>query len=241
MVLQSATIIFNDSSSRLNRDLVDYLKRNLQAVIRKGSLVFQYKIVKPSDFDGLRRMGVKTLPAMIINNRPYIGVPNIIAEIRRRSKNNPITVQEKTDDETVRDFQMASLGDVKKDADGKFVLPAEQETDESKSLMDAFQREVQRRGAAAGHVNPDYGETMNHATRTPRNTEQDLDDHPQDNRRNTAYNTNPAPMYRPDNIDNPQMADALASLNAIGRNATDQDRQDDTMMAALLARMGGGD
>ncbi len=249
MALQAATLVFNDSASQFNKDLYDFLKRNLETAIRKGGLSFQFKIAKPSDLANLRQMNVKRLPAMLINNKPFVGVPNIIAEIRARVKNSRNLVPEKSDDEIVREFQIASLGNITKDAEGRLQVHDEPEQDESAALTAAFNREIQRRGATAGHgfADTEPGPRM---TRPPppnpsRTTDRDMGDddygvqNPPENNRQRQAQRPSRQEPRQDNLDNPDMADAFESLRSIGRNTSAEDAKDDEMMAALLGRMGG--
>lgn len=253
MALQSARIIFNDSQTQCNKDLTDYLKRNTEVAIRRGGLAFRFEIATPNDLIELRRMKVKKLPAMIINNMPYVGNQAIIAELQRCVKNSKRSVPVKTEEEIVREYHMHALGNITKDAEGRLKVHDEQERDETENLMSAFNREITRRGASAGHVpenddeDPEYNQRMHRPqpSRPARNTQQDMDDeepqqpqrrNPQD--RGNAFTT---PQQRPDNVVNPAMEDAFNSLKNISRNATADDARDDEMMAALLNRMGGGD
>ena len=246
MVLQAASIVFNDSASQFNKDLTDFLRRNLETAIRKGGLTFHFKIAKAADLAGLRQMGVKRLPAMIISGKPYVGVPDIIAEIRARVKNSRFEAAEKTEDEIVRDYQIQALGHITKDAEGRLQVHDEPERDDSQYMMAKFNREIQRRGAAAGHAadNDDLDGPPQRMQRPPpqpsRDVDRDMeeDDEPRRPAGRQAYA--PArPPARPDNLDNPNMGDAFESLQRIGRNATAEDAKDDEMMGALLARMGG--
>ncbi len=248
MVLQSASIVFNDSASQFNKDLTDFLSRNLETAIRKGGITFQFKIAKPADLAGLRQLGVKRLPAMLINNKPYVGVPDIIAEIRSRVKNSRQTAPEKSEDEVIRDYQMQALGNITTDKEGKFQIHDEPEKDDTEDLMSAFNREIQRRGAAAGHSSGGNNDDDEHprVRRPPpgqpsRTTDRDMggDDDDDDSPARQPAKRAPPPRQQPraDNIDNPDMSDAFESLKSIGRNATKEDAQDDQMMAALLGRM----
>ncbi len=248
MVLQSASIVFNDSASQFNKDLTDFLRRNIETAVRKGGITFQFKIAKPSDLAGLRRKGIKRLPAMTIGKNYYIGVPDIIGEIRKRVKTSRHEAAVKTEEEIVRDYQMSALGDIKKDAEGKFVINEEPEKDDSESLMSAFNRELQRRGAAAGHGNPDEDDEDRNRRQRParpsRDVENDLEEEEEEERprkRRPAARRDMPQQPRSDNLDNPGMAEAMDSLRRIGRHATGDDAQDDAMMATLLGRMGGGD
>jgi hypothetical protein len=247
MVLQSASIVFNDTSSQYNKDLTDFLNRNLETAIRKGGLSFQFKIAKATDLAELRQMGVKKLPAMIINSKSFIGVPDIISEIRSRVKNSKHMAPVKSEEEVINDYQMSELwGNATKDANGIQIhdTPDEEETE---SLMAAVNKEMQRRGPSMGYTQNEEDEEDKQRMRRPappkpsRVSENDMEDNePAPPRRPVQTNNRPTTPQRPDNIDNPAMADAFESLNNIRtRNATSEDARDDEMMAALLGRISG--
>ena len=247
MVLQSVSIVFNDSASQFNKDLTDFLQRNLEAAIRRGNMSFQFKIAKPADLPGLRQLGVKRLPAMLINNRPFVGVPEIIGEIRNRVKNSRTEAPGKTEEEIVREYQLQSLGNITKDADGKFQVPNDAEDNADGDLMASYNKEIQRRGmgGGGGGGNTDLDDIpqqrMGRVRQPSRDTDREHDDEDYDAPAPPRARQPPAhqrgrPAPRDDNLANPRMADAMESLRNIGRNATGEDAQDDAMMAALLAR-----
>jgi hypothetical protein len=145
---------------------------------------------------------------------------------------------------------MAALGNVTKDAEGRFQIQDDPEKDESDELKAAFNREIARRGASIGHGgDQDDNNTRMHRpppTNPSRDTDFDYDD--DDHQPQPAYQpaqqrtrAPPRPNPRADNLDNPAMADAYESLRNISRNATGEDAKDDEMMASLLDRMGGTD
>lgn len=246
MVFQVASIVFNDTASKYNQDLTQFLRRNLELAIRKGKLSFQFKIAKPVDITELRKMGVKRLPAMIIGQNSFIGVPNIIEEIRKRVKTSHTEAPEKSEDEIVRDFQMKALGKIKKDADGKLQVEEDEpeaDGENSTQLLSKLNQEIARRGASIGHGDAEENtRARTVANRQPaRNQERDADDDDMPNVPPPRRQNAPAPTpMRPDNLDNPQMQDALESLQRIGgKHANKDDMQDDMMMATLLNRMGG--
>jgi hypothetical protein len=251
MVLQVASIIFNDSASQFNKDLTDFLRRNLETAIRKGRMTFVYRVAGAADLAELRAQGIKRLPAMTLANQTFIGVPDIIDEIRRRVKTSKSEAIEKSEDEIVRDYQMKALGDIKKDADGKFVINDEPEDNDDARLRADFQREIERRGSSIGHDDKGGGTAERRLAKDPpprppaRAREVDRDDDDYDDRappkqqRQQHMPAMPAMTQRVDNLANPGMGDALASLQRIGRHATGDDAKDDALMARLLERMGG--
>ena len=234
MSIQVASIIFNDSSSRFNKDLTDYLQRNLEQAIKRGGLSFKYKIAQPSDLPDLRQKGVKRLPAMLIGNAPFVGVPSIIQEIQKRIRTSRVVVQAKTPEEEVRDFhtQLLTAG-VTKNAEGKFEVKEKNDDDESENLsaqlQSKFNSEIQKRGSSIGHGGDKQSASQNQPSRR---ATQDNDE--------TDYNMRPARAHpRSNNVaSNDPMADAYKSLQNISRGASGEDAQDDALMGTLLDRMG---
>lgn len=237
MVLQAASIIFNDNCSRFNKDLIDFLKRNIEIAIRKGGVTFQFKIAQTADLAGLRRKGIKALPAMVIADQNFVGVPDIVAELRKRVKNSTGEVATKSEDEIVNDYQMHELyNNVKKDAEGKLTAEPDDETNDGENLMAEFNKEIKKRGASAGHGDQDDNEnqTRTRARKPSRAAEQDGDfeleqDEPTQRR--------PANRQRPDNLEADRMEDAFASLKKISKGSKGEEATDDVMMAALLERI----
>ena len=139
------TIIFNDNSSKYNRDLVDFLKRNIESAIIKGRITFNFKIAEMSELENLREKGITRLPAMTVDNEIYIGVPEIIDEIRKRIKTSKQKAVPKTDDEILTDYNFRALGDIKKDPTGKFIIKEDEDQDETLNLQAKMNSEVDRR------------------------------------------------------------------------------------------------
>ena len=224
MVLKPASLIFNDSTSPFNKDLYEYLKLNLENVIFKCSIMFHFKIAKAAELKELKDMGITRLPAMTIGKDHYIGVPNIVSELRNRIKLNTETAAIKSDDEILRDFQIAALGDVKKNSDGQFVINDNDDDDRDKNeLMSAFNKEIARRTGNKSNSDNNLKPTRpaQEQNRTNQPTQQQ-----------SRPNQQPYPP-REDNVN-----EAIQSLKNIGKGASSEDAADDTMMEALLERMG---
>lgn len=247
MPLSVATIYFNDNAGRFNKDLVDFLRRNLEKSIRQGRLSFSFKIVQTANQPELTSKGITRLPAMVLGRTIKIGVPSIIEEIRKCVESSKKVATPKTEEEIVREYQLAALGDIKKDADGKIVInDQEDENMDKEDLQRKAQAEMQRRGLAqAGAANGEPADRFKQqpAPRQPDRTaarDDDFEDRrPPPVTQGGGYATpRNQPGPRADNIDNPQMADAFAALGRVGRNATAEDRKDDELMATLLAKIG---
>jgi hypothetical protein len=239
MTFVVASVVFNDSSSKFNKDLTDFFRRNLETAVRKGRMTFNFRIANTNELPDLRKKGIKRLPAMIIGRQdPFIGVPDIIAEIRRIVQTSKADAPTKTEDEIVRDYQLSALGDVKKDEKGHFVInDADDDNPKSDDLQAKAMAEMRRRGLDQSSGEEREARMVGGVDRgTTRDT--DTED------RRPARN---APMYgerpRQDNlastttIDNPNMADAFQSLKRIGRNATAEDKQDDDLVSIMLQKL----
>lgn len=241
MPMTVATIYFNDSASRFNKDLVDFLRRNIENAIRQGRLSFNFKIAQTGELADLRKSGIKRLPAMRIGNSISIGVPDIIKDIRTRVQTSKAPAVAKTEEEIVREYQMAAIGNVTKDADGKLVVHDQDEGDINKDdLQHKLQKEMERRGlaqnAAANGEPADRLAPKPPPRPTDRRADRDNDYEETRPPAQAGYATPRAPQ-RPDNIDNPEMADAMASLARVGRNATREDKEDDALMRTLLEKI----
>jgi hypothetical protein len=182
---------------------------------------------------------------MIINSKSYIGVPSIIEEIRSRVKNSKHSAPMKSEEEVINDYQMSELwGNATKDSEGRIQLNDTPENDDTNDLMSAVNKEMQRRGPSMGYTNTEEDDDNKQRMRRPppkkpsRASVNDLDEVEQPPPRRQPH-TQQRRQQRPDNIDNPKMADAFESLKAISRNATSEDAKDDEMMAALLGRLSG--
>jgi hypothetical protein len=226
MVLKAALIIFNDSKSRFYKDLIDFLKRNMEPAILKGGLNFNYQISNPDDIDSLKNKGINRLPAMVIDGNNYIGVEDIVEEIRRRVKESKGSVSVKSEEEVIRDYYLhEAMKNTSKDSDGKLVVKDDNNDfeDESESMKNQHQKELERRGLQ-GMFNTN---TNAQTTILPASFA--------DNK-NTQKS-----VPRLDNLSNPNMKDAYESLQNIKRNSIAEDPRDNDMMAALIDRLGNDD
>lgn len=240
--LKSLEIVMSDKASKNNKSLTDYLQRNMRTIIIKGCIRFQFKIATTNDLKELHQKGIKRLPAMIDNQKYYIGVPDIVAELHRRVKNSKNQAAPKNEEEIVRDFMMDALREgVQRDAEGKLATPTDDDLeDKSGDFMSKFYKEQQRREASVNHgVNgqPRQRGEWDRPTNTDRTAKQD-DDTYETRRVQQVPAFQQAPSRVPPRADN--IGDPMRALNHI-REQSGGNHQDDDMMAALLERMGGDD
>ncbi len=222
MVLQLAHILFNDSPTKYNQDLTNFLSRNIETLIMKGQIKFKFEIVKPKQIAELRKKGMTRLPAMVYMKKSFIGVPDIIAELSVTVKNSKATALQKTAEEMIDDFQKQSMF-VTKNSDGKFVVPPDDDDNDAPDLEGDLSREVARR---------DKGSKKKADREPPQKTNRSAyqsDDN---------YEQERPKKQRADNIDVDD--DPIKSLNKIkSKNRGGEDGgNDDDMMATLLAKMG---
>lgn len=147
MALQLVEIIFNDTPSKYNRDLTEFLKRNIETIILKGKLKLKFTIANNNDLNKLVEIGVKRLPVMFIQKKSFVSVPIIVEEIRRIVNNSKNIAPPKNEDEVLQDHFNACIGQIRKGNDGKIQLPKENDEyeDEENKMMDKFYQEAAKR------------------------------------------------------------------------------------------------
>lgn len=235
-MVQLVEVIFNNKPSKHNKDLTDFLKRNLRAILVKGHVRFQFTIARTRDLKELRNKGINRLPAMIIKDKNFIGVPNIVQELHARVKNSKKQAPPKSEEEVLQDFFTQQLG-VTIGEDGKHIVPDDDEygNDGSDNRMSQVSKEMERRNITQKGLDLDQ-----HDDRVRKNNRPSG---PSNTRKNTRSETDfetpqrpsrpPNAQSRMDNIDT-GVGDAIEVLNKM-RPA--QDSRDDDMMRQLLEKM----
>lgn len=130
-------IVLNDNSSDFNKTLVSFLRENLKVAILKGGLRFDFKIVNKDNFNDLKDLGIKKLPALLVGEKIIMGVPDITTFITNKVRATNQKVVAKSDDELIREFQTEALGAIKKDSDGRLVVP-KNDDDEEENMDDVL-------------------------------------------------------------------------------------------------------
>lgn len=226
MPLQRFDLIFNDTPSQHNKDLTDYLSRNIRDVIVKGNIKLHFKIAKTADLQDIRRKGIKRLPALVpIRGRAIIGVPKIIEFLRVGVRKSKGTVAPKSEDEVLQDYFTKELG---ASHDGeKIVIPDDDDEGMDNIGDELHSKFMEAQRARSESMNKPKSRTANREP--PPKPSRDMV--PDDEYTNRA----PQPMERGNNILEP--GDPRASLNAISKGG--KTSVDDDMMMKLIERSGG--
>jgi hypothetical protein len=236
MVLKIAEIIFNDSSSKFNKDLTDFLKRNLEPIILKAQIKFKFTIAQKGELESLRRQGIKRLPAMIMDDKPIIGVPEIIETLRHNVKKSKSTAAPKSAEEILAEYQREALGDIPTNADGKILIKSADELDQEpgnnmdNELHSSAQEFSDKRKKITDMRNK-KGADREPPAKTDRKA---LNDNDIRNRKPSITNNT-----RPDNLsmdDDMFTASAMSAMRSKGDDSKDMD-----MVAQMLAKIGGDD
>lgn len=225
-----AELYFNNSPTKNNRDLTEYLRRNLEVAIRKGNIKFRFHIAKTSDLARLRDAGIKRLPVMMLGKNQFVGVPNIVNELVRRVQTSKAPAPLKTDSEVLQDYFANTIGDVKKQGDGKIDVNAmDQESTEQMDFSGRLMRERDRR-AGDQQVNPMEARTRPAPNKASRDHVQD-DDY---ENREPPRNKQERPQYvaRNDNID---PGDPIAALSRVQSQPGRE--KDDEMVMMMLGKI----
>lgn len=237
MVVKQLKLIFNNKASCNNKDLTEFLKRNLNTIIVKGGIKFKYVIANMDELQALHKKGIKRLPALFPKkHKPLIGVPNIIKFLRRSVESSKQTAPPKSEAEILDEWNRKQLGNITKRGKQLVVPDDDDEENLDSSLMSKFNSELKRRQENMkgkddrGNVTDIYSDPPG-----PRR-DQDYDDDLTNRRGRSVINDTQRGGARMDNLDN-EPGDPLAALNNI-RGGRGGDMQDDSMMATLLERIG---
>lgn len=70
MTFNTIDLMFNgvgdaEKSKEINKELVDFINRNLEKIMRKGRVKFNFKIIDGDSIKSVKKMGIKELPAAI--------------------------------------------------------------------------------------------------------------------------------------------------------------------------------
>jgi hypothetical protein len=233
MVVQTAELVFNDTKSRHNQDLTEFLERNLQSIVTRGQVKFRFKIAKQSDLAGLRSRGISKLPAMILQGIPFVSVPTIIEELRKRVKNSKSVAVPKSEEEVLDDYYKKELGSGQFDENNKHIIPDEDDDDEKPDYASLTANEMKRRRGE------DDDEPPKRASRRPPQKPDRVfsvqDDDYEDRRQQPIGN----PIRGNPRIDNitEDPGDPLTVLNNMKTKGSDS--SDDFLMRSLLGKIGG--
>jgi hypothetical protein len=217
MALRLAEIYTSDKPTKNNKDLFDYLNRNLETAVMNGGIKFKFCVTDQSGLNELRDKGITRLPAMRLSNKNTIGVPAIISVLRDAVKTNKKPAAPKSEEEVLSDYFKSQIGDIKKDADGKFILPEEKEESEfdPPDRTRDIQKALEQREAAGGKKKQASREAP------PKPSRAHIPDNNTKNRQDR--------QDRQDNVREPPIT--------VPKARGGEDAQDDIMMQQLLAKM----
>lgn len=217
----SAEIIFKNSASRFNRDLTDFLERNLKTIIIKAQIKFHFKTAgTDTDISQLRARGITRLPCMIIQKQHFVNPTNIIEELGRRIRTSRAPAKKKSDDEQLDDYFREALGNITQGVDGKLKVPDDRE-DEGPDLGGMAAREMTRRKESK--------ESHFKGKKKTRGVDRNYNNA---NHLVEADRSRPAINSRADNLD---VGDPVRMLKQGSTNDVDENG----MLATLFERMGG--
>jgi hypothetical protein len=150
MALRNAKIILLNRANKQNKELLDFIKRNIQDLIRRARLKFSFYCIDQDEVQGYSRKGVRNFPAMQIEGRTFEKSSLIIQELIAFTKTTRQPAVAKSDEEEIDDYLRKEITDgVTKDSSGKFIQPKEDEDEASKinsEIRSKMIEEEQRRG-----------------------------------------------------------------------------------------------
>jgi hypothetical protein len=219
MALYNAEIILKDNPSKFNRELTEFIKRNLSKIINKGRIRFSYTIVGQNQLAELRKKGIKGLPAMVINGNPIVGVPNIKEILRKRVQTSKKPAKQKTNEEMMNEYFQNAINDTSKDDD-----------DENPQNIDYSRRLQQAQEERAASFSSAHEGKNERPPSASRNVELDMGYQQNYDRSDTTVR----PNRRPDNVED--AGDPIKTLARMQANGEGQ--QEDALLAKMFENMG---
>lgn len=225
-------IIFDDtfSSSKFNKELVNYFKNNLDTLNRSG-VKFMWRIATKEERPLYKERGIKHYPAAIIPQKSTkYGVKDIIKEIsiyvnkRKQMSNTSTSLSDgfsSVSEEALHEFQLKAIG-----------KPGDDDSDPRDGFDSHYRRkqsEMMRRRTAAGMESPDSDTPGQGSGR------QDNDLNLTIGKGNDPYSVRLPSSGRPDNL-HPMRIDPSDSLQRL-RSQGGADTQDLDLMQAQLDKL----
>ena len=193
MALRTAKIFVLNRANKQNKELLDFINKNINDIILKGCIKFDFRKIDIDDVDNYSQRGIREFPSMQIDGR-IISKPNIIIqELIAHMRANKIVAPPKTDEEVVNDYLREEVtAGVAKDSKGKYIQPKEEEDEQSKinsEIRSKMIEEEKRRGLLRAGASEDR----------PARRDNDMQEQRQPAR----------PVYREDNVDPGSALDVL--------------------------------
>jgi hypothetical protein len=232
----NCNLIFHEDDNETNKELTKYLDKNLNEILHKGKIYFNFIIATANDKIKLKKDGILDLPALIPENvNPIIGIKNIYKYINYCIK-NPQQKKVKSEEEILQEFMNKEIQDgVKKVKDGnkkKLIINQEEDNDDEFSndnINRKIQNEQKKRGINSNDINSDNSNmdelyTPNRPNNLSENfnTEEEIDD--EDNVENTTSEKSI------NNYKNEPM-------NIFNNISSNTNNKDDDMFKSLLEKM----
>jgi hypothetical protein len=231
-------IIFYEDDKEKNKELTDYLDKNLKEIITKCNIYFNFIIATENDKDKLNKDGILLLPALLPKNaKPVLGLKNIYKYINY-CINNPQPKRPKTEEEILQEFMNKEIQDgVSKVKDGnkkKLIIKDDENTDEfsNDNINRKIQNEQRKRGLGPNdnssiNSNMDELYTPNRPNNLSENFSVEDDE---DENNNSRHDTG----TRNNNSNSNTKNDPLNVFNNMQSN---NGSQDDDMFKSLLEKL----
>jgi hypothetical protein len=129
-----AQLVFNNSDSKFNKDLVRFFKENLANVITKAGITFHFVVAQKSDIERLNSQGVTKLPILVLPNERIVGTPNIIDYLSSRvQKATPVVP--KSEDQILEDYMSREMMSDVKRVEKQLVINNDEDEEDEKADM----------------------------------------------------------------------------------------------------------
>lgn len=149
MPILPVRLIFIDKPSKINYQLIQFIKGSIQPIIIKGQISFQFQIIGINDLETLKKEGINNFPALVPqNSEPIYGLSNIVGYLKNKIVTSKTQAVPKSEEEVLQEFFNKEISTGVSKVGNNLVTndTDDQEENEGEKLRTAALQESSRRG-----------------------------------------------------------------------------------------------
>ena len=204
--IRNVELIINDTPTRNNKDLIDFLHKNLDTIVVRARIKLKFNLAKPHDISSFRDRGLTKFPALIDDGDTCVGVTNIVENLRKRVRSSKRSAPPKNETEVLNEFMHAeAFQGVGKTTDGVFEVPKDDDEDdigtqlEQQAMRESSRRKQNGKGIYNGDVSTS-GASNGTANSAKKSGKRDLNVRGPDRDQSEDIRANFRDRGRPDNV-----------------------------------------
>jgi hypothetical protein len=144
--LSVSELIINDTPTRNNKELLDFLSNNLDTIVLRGHTKLRFTLAKSSDMSALRDRGFTKFPVLYDDKANCIGSAIIVDELKKRVRVSKKPVTAKNESEVLEEFMRnEAFKGVERNSEGRFEVKGDIDDDPNTQLEKQVSEETERR------------------------------------------------------------------------------------------------